>query len=230
MTHLYHLPAASLAIAALLCAAGPSEALTPTQLTLKTNGEILIATDSLPDLQIRTEVKEVADRQLKLTQIVEKCAPAQGDSVERVQKHLFSDGTELTHTVNAKIADSQVDVAASWVASSKAPGFSRVDLWIPEQLCDDITVEIGGQTAFPYASESSPFVTYQGSEPVVVKRRSTGEFLFRVTGDYSSVVPAFYVQQPSAGLMLRLLTVPEEIKAGIADKTAVNWSLNFGPE
>lgn len=229
MMHPRFFPAPLLAIAALLCWANPSYAVTPTALTLKENGEILVATDSLPELQIRTDVKEVADGQWKPTKVVAKCAPAQGPSVERIQKYLFPDGTEIDHTVTAQIAGDSVDVAASWVANGNSPGFSRVDLWIPDTLLNDITVTIGDQTAFPFTSENQPIKTYTTGGPVVVKRASNGEFLFKLTGNFVNVTPTFYPTQPQNGLTLRLLNVPLDTTAKIGDKTSLNWSLSFKP-
>lgn len=225
MMHLRLLPA----IAALLCAAGELHAVQPTELTLKENGEILLATDALPDIQIRTDVKEIADGQWKPTKVLVKCAPAQGTSVDRVQKYAFPDGTEIEHTVKAQIAGDKVDVAASWVANGNSPGFSRVDLWIPDDLRADITASIGDQVIFPYAAENQPIITYTSGGPVVFKRKSTGEFLFQLTGDFMSVTPAFYPSNPQAGLTFRLLNVPLDTTAKIGDKTSLNWSLSFKP-
>ena len=59
----------------------------------------------------------------------------------------------------------------------------------------------------------------------MAKRKSNGEFLFELSGDYMSVTPAYYAN--NTGLTLRLLNVPSDINAHIGDKTTLNWTLSF---
>ncbi len=221
------IPPSLAAVSILLPAVSQAAAVQPAELTLKESGEILLTTDSLPPMQIRTEVKDVSSGEWKNTKVIQKCAPAGGTEVERTQTYVFPDGSEVTHTVDAKIAGNAVDVAASWVApAANPPGFSRVDLWIPEDLAGEISITIGDQTVFPRA-EGQTIKTYATGGPVVVKRRSNGEFLFQLTGDFMSVTPAFYPEQSAAGLTLRLLNVPADNTAKIGDNTQLKWSLSF---
>ncbi len=203
-----------------------TRAVTPTELQLKESGEILVKTDGLPDLQIRTEVKDVSTGQWKNTSAVPKCVPSAGSSVERVQTSVFPDGSEVAHTVNAKIDGAAVNVAASWVPTGNPPGFSRVDLWIPENLAREITVTIGDTQVFPFP-EGQVIKTYETRGPMVVKRRSNDEFLLQLSGDFVSATPSYYPSIPNNGLTLRLLNVPNDTTAKIGDNTQLNWSLSF---
>lgn len=207
-------------------AAPTARASTPRELVLSERGEIRIETDTLPGLEIRTDVRDVSTGEWKHTRVVQKCAPAQGPAIERTETRAFLDGTEVAHTVKAEIANDTVTVAASWIPSGAAKGFSRVDLWIPDTLLDDLVLTLGDATIFPRA-EAQPIRTYQNTGPVVAKRKSNGEFLFQLTGDYLSVTPAYYPENPNTGLTLRLLNVPTDNTANIGDKTELNWSLSF---
>lgn len=211
---------------AAVVAAPTAPASTPRELVLSERGEIRIETDTLPGLEIRSDVKDVSTGEWKNTRVVQKCAPAQGTAIERTETRAFLDGTEVAHTVKAAIANDTVTVAASWIPNGTAKGFSRVDLWIPESLVEDLVLTLGDATIFP-RSEGQPIRTHQNTGPVVAKRKSNGEFLFRLDGDYLSVTPAYYPENPNTGLTLRLLNVPNDTTANIGDKTDLSWSLSF---
>ena len=64
---------------------------------------------------------------------------------------------------------------------------------------------------------------------MVFKRKSTGDFLFELSGDYLAVIPAMRADKPENGLTLRLATVSDDHHSTIGDVTQANWSLSFKP-
>lgn len=202
----------------------PAQAAAPSSLVLDDRGNIDIVNDALPGLQIRTEVKDVSTGEWKNTTVKEKVTPAQGNEVVRTERRAFLDGTEVAHTVQAAIHGKEVDVAASWVPSADARGFSRIDLYVPQEIVEDMVMTLGDATAFSFG-DSQTIRTFANTAPLVAKRKSNGEFLFSITGDYASVTPAYY--ENAKGLTVRLLNVPSDIGAQIQDKTTLNWRLSF---
>lgn len=196
----------------------------PTELVIDPNGQIRIQTDNLPNLEARTAVYDVSAGEWKSTRVVAKAAEAQGAEVVRQETRGFPDGTEVPHTVKAKIADKAVEVAASWAPTGNPQGFSRVDLWLPEDLAQDVVMTVGDKEVYSPSTEKS-IVSKENTAPLVAKRKSNGEFLFELSGDYMSVTPAYYAN--NTGLTLRLLNVPSDINAHIGDKTTLNWTLSF---
>lgn len=206
------------------CTCLQARAATPTGLILDDRGNINITTDTLPGLQIRTEIKDVSSREWKNTTVKQKTTPAQGNEVIRTETRTFLDGTEVAHTVKASVHGKEVDVDASWVPTANARGFSRVDLWVPQDIVEDMVMTIGEANAFRFG-DGQIIRTFANTAPLVARRKSNGEFLFSITGDYVSVTPAYY--ENAKGLTVRLLNVPSDIGAQIQDKTTLNWKISF---
>lgn len=205
-------------------AALQSQAATPTSLVLDESGNINITTDSLPGLQIRTEIKDVSSREWKNTTSKQKPTPAEGSEIERTETRAFLDGTEVAHSVKASIRGEEVDVAASWVPTANASGFSRVDLWVPQDIVEDLVMAVGENKVFEFG-DTQAIRTFANNAPLVAKRKSNGEFLFSISGDYVSVTPAYY--ENAKGMTVRLLNVPSDIDAQIQDKSSLNWKISF---
>ncbi len=213
----------SLLFAAILSATAVFAA-NPLELVIDDSGQIKIQTDTLPTLEARTAVYDVSTGEWKSTRIVSKAPLAQGVEVVRQETRGYPDGTEVPHTVKAKIADKTVEVAASWAPTGNPQGFSRVDLWLPEDLAQDVVLTVGEKEVYS-PGENKVIVSCENIAPLVAKRKSNGEFLFQLNGDYMSVTPAYYAN--NTGLTLRLLNVPSDVGAHIGDKTALNWTLSF---
>lgn len=216
-----------IAAAAAVFSIESARAANPTGLDLKKSGDITIATDSLPDMEIRVEVKEVSHREWGKTEAKEKYQPTSGTDIERLQTYGFPDGSEIKHAVKVKIQGSEVKMSAEW-SSGSAAGFSRVDLWIPQELSEDMIVTLGDKKVFP-TDEGKNLGVIKNTDTLVFKRKSSGEFLFTLSGDYFGVFMGLVRDHPEMGLTIRIGNVPLDIAATIGDATQMSWTLGFKP-
>ena len=75
----------------------------PVSLELEKTGTISISADGLPNMEIRTEVLDTSTGGWKRIVAKEKVEPVSGAEVTRVGTYEFPDGSQITHTVKAKI-------------------------------------------------------------------------------------------------------------------------------
>ena len=226
MKNLHFLPLVLLA--SCLMVSNSVRASKPESLELNKIGDIIISCEGLPALQMHTEVTDVSTGGWKNASHKGDFLQSSGNDVERVENYVFPDGTEITHTVKAKIQGDSVAMAASWAPPGPAIGFSRVDLWLPQEIAEDVVITVGPAKIFPIEEGDHPRPV-NNTNPVVFKRKSTGDFLFELSGDYLAVIPAMRADKPENGLTLRLATVSDDHHSTIGDVTQANWSLSFKP-
>jgi hypothetical protein len=199
----------------------------PASLELEKSGTISILTDGLPNMEIRTEVTDTSTGGWKRVVPKEKFEPASGTEVTRVGTYEFPDGAQITHTVKAKIDGKSVRMATDWAPASGAKGFSRVDLWLPQDLLQDLVITIGEKKIFPYEAAEKPRYI-KNTDSLVFKRQSTGEVLFELSGDFVSIVPPWVLpDKPELGGTLRIQNVPDDMHCTIGDATQMNWTISF---
>jgi hypothetical protein len=199
----------------------------PVSLELEKSGTISISADGLPNMEIRTEVTDTSTGGWKRVVAKEKIEPVSGAEVTRVGTYEYPDGSQITHTVKAKIDGKSVQMAADWTPPSQAKGFSRVDLWLPQDLLQDLVITIGEKKIFPYEAAEKPRYI-KNTDSLVFKRQSTGEVLFELSGDYVSIVPPWVLpDKPELGGTLRIQNVPDDMHSTIGDATQMNWTMAF---
>ena len=228
MRFLHFLPPVLLVSCLMVLSWDSVRAAKPESLELKQNGDIIISCEGLPPLQMHTEVTDVSTGGWKQAKHSGDFLPSSGIDVERVGNYVFPDGTEIAHTVKAKIQDSSVVMAASWAPPGPAIGFSRVDLWLPQEIAQDVVITVGLTKIFPLEEGDHPR-PIKNTDPIVFKSKSTGGFLFELSGDYLGIIPAFLADKPEAGLTIRLATVPDDHHSTIGDVTQANWTMAFKP-
>ena len=228
MKFLHFLPPVLLTACLMVFPWNSSRAAKPESLELNKIGGIVISCEGLPPLEMHTEVTDVSTGGWKHASHTGNFLPSSGNDVERVENYMFPDGTEITHTVKAKIQGSSVVMAASWAPAGPAIGFSRVDLWLPQETAADIDITVGTTKIYPLEEGDHPRAI-KNTDPMVFKRKSSGDFLFELSGDYLGIIPAFVADRPESGLTIRLATVPDDHHCTIGDVTQANWTLAFKP-
>ena len=199
----------------------------PVSLELEKTGTISISADGLPNMEIRTEVLDTSTGGWKRIVAKEKVEPVSGAEVPRVGTYEFPDGSQITHTVKAKIEGKSVQVAADWTPPSESKGFSHVDLWLPQDLLQDLTITIGEKKIFPYEAAEKPRYI-KNTDNLVFKRQSTGEVLFELSGDFVNFVPPWvFPGKPELGGALRIQNIPDDMHSTIGDATQMHWSIEF---
>lgn len=199
----------------------------PSGLDLRSDGVIGVASSGLPDLEIRFAVKDVSAGDWGRTVVQEKCIPASGREVERAETYAFKDGQTIRHTTTAKIDGPSVDVATSWTPSNPSTmGFARTDLWFPEELAQDVTVTMGGVKIYPL-EEGQARRAITRSDRLVVARKSSGETLFEIDGDFLTVTPFSIADKPELGLSLNFSAVANDVACTVGEATALNWKMTF---
>ncbi len=216
---------------AAVCLAGASSqmahAAKPVSLELKKTGDIVISSQGLPDLEMRVEVKDGSKGGWGPTRLKSQFAPDSGTVIDRVGVYEFQDSSEITHTVRAKMDGQSVQMAASWTPTSSSKGFSRVDLWLPQELADDVIVTIGEKKIFPLDAGENPRL-FNNTDVVVFKRKSTGAVIFELSGDFVGITPpAILANRPEAGVTFRISCVTNDTQSSIGDSTQMNWGITF---
>ena len=184
---------------------------------------IIITTD-LGKIQIQSVVIETTSQPWKDLQPKTTPTPSQGTNLTRTATYVFSDGTELTYNVNAKVAETDVIVKGSWQTPKSVKGFARVSLWVTQDISNDLTIEEGGKPVFS-GSNKQLRLTKLGQ--FTFRKKSTGEFLFKVTGDYVGALMFFTDKHPEWGVSLELDNVPNLSEATISAPMETNWKLSF---
>ncbi|MFZ4778899.1 MAG: hypothetical protein ACOYM3_26325 [Terrimicrobiaceae bacterium] len=201
----------------------------PVALELTKSGNIIISSDGLSDMEMRIEVMDTSTGGWKRLFPKDKILPNAGSSIDRLGLYAFPDGSEITHTVKAKIEGQSVQVAADWTPTSQAKGFSRVDLWLPQDIAQDVTITLGDRQIFPLAEGEKPgFI--KNTDSLVFKQKSTWNVLFELTGDFAGVVPPYILaDKPELGVTLRIANVPDDMHCSIGDATQLSWTMAFKP-
>ena len=226
-----HAKSLCLATVTLIAAIGtPSaQAITPLSLEVgKPPGQIIVSTDSLPNMEIRADMRETSRGTWGMVPVKEMPRPSAGASVVRSAIYTFPDGSDITHTVQATIDGQTISVNAAWPTSINAAGFSRADLWIPQELAEDIKVTMGDKKLYPLdASEKPQYAKNAGK--LVFTRTSTGQILFDITGDFVNVIPNFYKDKPDKGVTFQIGNIDNAVltTASISSATSLNWQLRF---
>ncbi len=214
-------------LVAFVFAAGLAHATTPTHLELIPSGSIAVHTDKGEGLEIRTEFSETSSGTWKRpTMHPPRFTPVEGSAVERGGDLTFSDGSTASYVVRAEIEGQTVKVRAAWTDTSTAAGFGRVDLWIPEALAADLTIEADGVVQLEDRNQRR---NLRGVQKAVLKRTSTGEFLCSMLTEGLDLSLFFSDADPSRGVTIRVFNVPEARTALFNQNPSLSWTLSFDP-
>ena len=186
-------------------------------------GSILIP-NSFGDMAIQTQVMDTSVQPWKELYPAKAPTPAKGREVTRKGTYIFLDGATLDHAVTAKLDGVDVIINDTWKTDRPAKGFSNTTLWMTWMICGDLIIEQGGKTIFP---SENKMISIDQSSPIIFRRKSTNEFLFKVTGDYVSVRIEYYAKNAEWGLSLHLSAVQDPFASQISKPMAVNWKVSF---
>jgi hypothetical protein len=198
-------------------------AASPKSLDLNERGAISLETDTIGTLGIVTDVNETSQGSWKAVPPVGSVEPQTGTQLTRKLTYKFPD-EPVEMTTQAKIEGSKVVVEANWNAQSSAPGFARVDLAIPEELANDLTIELRDK---PFMVNMDKGRNFKNEGDFVFRRTSTGEFLFRLTGEFPEIQFWFRESAREDGLRIRIFNVPNANTSTIGDATTLKWTLSF---
>jgi hypothetical protein len=188
-------------------------------------GHINVLTDSLGELQIRTEVSETTTGVWVPVYPKGKATPSSGKEVESVRDYVFSDGSSVMLTTKVKIDQQQVILKSAWPTESTAKGFVRTDLKVPFEVASDLTVESDGKPLF--AGFDGPASNLKNLSELVFKKTSTGAFLFKVIGEIVGGGIVFSKEKPDEGITVRISTAADSMSSSISDVKETGWAISF---
>jgi hypothetical protein len=184
---------------------------------------ISVRTDSLGEFGIRLEVVDNSTGVWRGPAKQTKPVPAAGQEVELALTNTFSDDSVVDTKVSAKIEGNSIKVRGEWPNDSTVQGFVRLDLWFSQEMAEDLTISANGQVLTTNMDQTS---TIMELDDVEFRKTSTGEFLFRVTGNFFASV-MFLPDSPSQGLWLRLDNSRNPNAASISDVTEMEYTISF---
>lgn len=199
----------------------------PVDLTLtEGGGHIVIEGSAAEPYQIRIDISETSSERWRGVPAKSKIEPVAGQMIERVSEHEFPDGSEVRHTTVAAIEGNAVTVKAEWPTGSMAPGFSRVDFWLPVSEAETTTISIDGED---WWRDGEVLKRGRAENPgeIVGTRTTDGAELFRITGAVTGAGVHFLPNEPHLGVTIRLSPVPDANKAAIGDVQEFSWKVEF---
>jgi len=176
------------------------------------------------EIQTRSFVTDNITQPWNALKPTAEASVAEGEDLTRNGSYVFSDKTELSLSVNARVEGSDVIVKGSWQANNPVKGFAFTSLWVPEEFARDVMVEEGGVQVFPGIEKP---VDFKGSRTFTFRQLSTGKFLFKVTGDFLVAKLQFFADRPEWGLDLRFFGIPDPMTAVLGDPMQTNWKISF---
>jgi hypothetical protein len=184
---------------------------------------IAVRTNSLGDFGIRLEVAETTTKVWKSPKQT-KPSLASGEEVELAVTNTFSDYSVVNTKVTAKIEGNSVKVRGEWPTESTVQGFVRLDLWFSQEMAEDLTIYAHGEVLTTNMDKIISKVKQVNA--IEFRKTSTGEFLFRVTGNlFASVM--FLSDRPQSGLWVRLGTTNNANSVRISDATEMEYTIEF---
>jgi len=186
---------------------------------------IVIQTD-VGNLEIRTRAHETSTQKgWRAVPSKDSVSPSSGPEITRSYTYDFPDGTIVTDNLTVKSGPSNVDVKFTYSAPHPTPGFFYSILGMPKEMAEDASIfDENGDNIFP--DKKTPCEVKLASQ-LTFRNRSTGQFLFKVSGDYSSVVVEFHPSNPEWGLNLLITSVPNAKESKIGDLVETNWKISF---
>jgi hypothetical protein len=175
-------------------------------------------------IQIRTVVADAIILPWKELTAKDTIFSQAGTATTRTDTYEFSDGTLFTHTAEAKVFGSDVICKGAWKTSNPVKGFTYMLLGLPEELTRDLTIEHGDTPVFPGADK---YIKIKKTATFIFRQKSTGTFLFKVSGDYVGATIEFHKSHPEWGLSLRLEKIPNWTETMLSEPMELNWMVSF---
>jgi len=142
----------------------------------------------------------------------------------------FKEG-ELRLTSTASVKGGVVDIKTKWDTDKNPPGRWEQVLKIPQELSDDLLIEVDGEPAF---SSAHPDIVKKDRQlwfdlidaTISFKKESTGKTLFKVKCSFPNVVFHFRPDQPDFGILTRFRS-NRDCFGNLLDMPESNWKIVF---
>ena len=191
----------------------------------------IIIPNDLGDIRIQTVVTDLSDMSKWFDVSPQKVSPpCSGAEVTQTHTYPFTGGATLNTSVNAKLGGGgDVSVKTTWKPSAPTPGLVVHRLWLSVFISDDLLVDLDGSPFYPFPVAGDSYSVSHGGT-LTFRKKSSGAFLFKATGDYAGARLHYFTEHPEWGLSVDFHRVADDApdaKKFTLTASEINWKLSF---